>query len=47
VDGPDGSCWEVHTVLADASEVPCLVGDETRGPTGPLTTNTTKTTPCC
>lgn len=47
VDGPDGSRWEVYTVLADASETPSLADDETRGSIGPLTTNTTETAPCC
>jgi len=47
VDGPDGSRWEVYTVLADASETPSLCGDDTRGSIGSLTTKTTQTTPCC
>ena len=47
VDGPDGSRWEVYTVLADASETPSLGGDETRGSTGSLTSNATETAPCC
>ena len=47
VDGPDGSRWEVYTVLADASETPSLAGDETRGSTGSLTSNATETAPCC
>jgi len=29
VDGPDGSRWEVYTVLADANESVSLSGDET------------------
>ena len=29
VDGPDGSRWEVYTVLNDASESPSVSGDET------------------
>ena len=47
VDGPDGSRWEVYTVLADVSETPSLGGDETRGSTGSLTSNATETAPCC
>jgi len=47
VDGPDGSRWEVYTVLADASEPASLVGDETRGSSGSLTTNPTRSAPCC
>jgi lactoylglutathione lyase len=49
VDGPDGSRWEVYTVLADASETPPLVGDETCCSSEPLTVNTSATasTPCC
>jgi len=41
VDGPDGSRWEVYTVLADASETPALAGDEM------CCTSATSTTSCC
>jgi len=45
VDGPDGSRWEVYTVLADASEVPALVGDETCCAAAASTTP--ENTSCC
>jgi catechol 2,3-dioxygenase-like lactoylglutathione lyase family enzyme len=45
VDGPDGSRWEVYTVLADASETPALAGDEMGCTTA--TSTTSETTSCC
>jgi len=45
VDGPDGSRWEVYTVLADASETPSLAGDEMCCTTA--TSTTSETAPCC
>jgi catechol 2,3-dioxygenase-like lactoylglutathione lyase family enzyme len=45
VDGPDGSRWEVYTVLADASETAGVAGDETCCTTA--TSSTSATTSCC
>jgi catechol 2,3-dioxygenase-like lactoylglutathione lyase family enzyme len=49
VDGPDGSRWEVYTVLADASETSPLVGDETCCSNESLTTEiaSNASAPCC
>jgi catechol 2,3-dioxygenase-like lactoylglutathione lyase family enzyme len=44
VDGPDGSRWEVYTVLADASEVPSLT-DETC--CTPANSTRSETSSCC
>jgi len=45
VDGPDGSRWEVYTVLADASEPIALAGDETCCTTA--TSAASSTSSCC
>jgi catechol 2,3-dioxygenase-like lactoylglutathione lyase family enzyme len=45
VDGPDGSRWEVYTVLADASDAVSLVGDETCCTPDSLTTSAAAA--CC
>lgn len=43
VDGPDGSRWEVYTVLADASETAPLAGDATCC----STSSSSDATSCC
>lgn len=45
VDGPDGSRWEVYTVLADTEDTSSLIGDETCCTTELLITS--ETAPCC
>jgi catechol 2,3-dioxygenase-like lactoylglutathione lyase family enzyme len=45
VDGPDGSRWEVYTVLADAEDTSSLAGEETCCSTESLTTS--GAAPCC
>jgi lactoylglutathione lyase len=45
VDGPDGSRWEVYTVLADANDSASLSGDETCCASEALATS--NATSCC
>ncbi|HEY5265843.1 MAG TPA: ArsI/CadI family heavy metal resistance metalloenzyme [Acidimicrobiales bacterium] len=45
VDGPDGSRWEVYTVLADASETLAVTSDETCCTSA--TSTSSETTSCC
>jgi catechol 2,3-dioxygenase-like lactoylglutathione lyase family enzyme len=45
VDGPDGSRWEVYTVLADANESSSISGDELCCASEPL--ETSDAAPCC
>jgi len=47
VDGPDGSRWEVYTVLADASETAALADDEMCCVTATSTTDATEPASCC
>jgi catechol 2,3-dioxygenase-like lactoylglutathione lyase family enzyme len=45
VHGPDGSRWEVYTVLADAPDTSSLAGDETCCSSDSLSTS--ENAPCC
>jgi predicted enzyme related to lactoylglutathione lyase len=45
VDGPDGSRWEVYTVLADASDASSSASDDTC--CTPVSVTTPETAPCC
>jgi hypothetical protein len=48
VDGPDGSRWEVYTVLADASEDGDVAGDQGCCTTDPLeASSASANTTCC
>ena len=45
VDGPDGSRWEVYTVLGDASDTASVAGEEKCCTTG--SSRTSETESCC
>jgi lactoylglutathione lyase len=45
VDGPDGSRWEIYTVLADASDASSISGNETCCASETLSSS--EAAPCC
>ena len=45
VDGPDGSHWEVYTVLSDANDAKSLAGDQIC--CTPESSTTSEAAPCC